>query len=137
MSEGRRSGYAAGDVFHGMGFSWFKQGGARSMRKVSEWEGGRGSFLSLVPSLSEKWHNSLPNRKKKSVVGTVVSFQACELFLRHRGAIMKAGLKRLRLEGKTVLYVRQLCSIFFHNLLETAREFTKAFPANRSCNSGS
>lgn len=66
----------------------------------------------------------------------ILSLQACDLFLGHRGAILKAGLKRLRLEGKTVLYVRQLCSIFFHNLLETGREFTKAFPANRSCFSG-
>ncbi|KAB7497196.1 Exocyst complex component 8, partial [Armadillidium nasatum] len=63
------------------------------------------------------------------------SSQACDLFLKHRTALLKASLKRLRLEGKTVLYVRQLCSIFFHSLLTTGREFVKAFPKSKSCTS--
>ncbi|KAG7174002.1 Exocyst complex component 8-like [Homarus americanus] len=91
--------------------------------------------LRVTPEKSLQGGPRAARRATTLLVHLNKSSQACELFLGHRGAILKAGLKRLRLEGKTVLYVRQLCSIFFHNLLETGREFNKAFPANRSCTS--
>ncbi|KAK4306001.1 hypothetical protein Pmani_012100 [Petrolisthes manimaculis] len=91
--------------------------------------------LRVTPDKSLQGGPRAARRATTLLVHLNKSSQACELFLGHRGAILKAGLKRLRLEGKTVLYVRQLCSIFFHNLLETAREFTKAFPTNPSCTS--
>lgn len=91
--------------------------------------------LRVTPDKSLQGGPRAARRATTLLVHLNKSSQACELFLGHRGAILKAGLKRLRLEGKTVLYVRQLCSIFFHNLLETAREFTKAFPSNPSCTS--
>ena len=58
---------------------------------------------------------------------------ACELFLRYRTAILKSGLQGLRLEGRTVVYVRHLCSVFFRNLNETTQEFNKVFAACKSC----
>ncbi|KAK8740546.1 hypothetical protein OTU49_002961, partial [Cherax quadricarinatus] len=91
--------------------------------------------LRVTPEKSLQGGPRAARRATTLLVHLNKSSQACELFLGHRGAILKAGLKRLRLEGKTVLYVRQLCSIFFHNMLETGREFTKAFPSNRSCTS--
>ncbi|MPC31991.1 Exocyst complex component 8 [Portunus trituberculatus] len=91
--------------------------------------------LRVTPDRSLQGGPRAARRATTLLVKLNKSSQACELFLGHRGAILKAGLKRLRLEGKTVLYVRQLCSIFFHNLLETAREFTKAFFSNPSCTS--
>ncbi|KAG0727971.1 Exocyst complex component 8 [Chionoecetes opilio] len=91
--------------------------------------------LRVTPDKSLQGGPRAARRATTLLVHLNKSSEACELFLGHRGAILKAGLKRLRLEGKTVLYVRQLCSIFFHNLLETAREFTKAFPNNPSCTS--
>lgn len=91
--------------------------------------------LQVTPEKSLQGGPRAARRATTLLVHLNKSSQACRLFLDHRGAILKAGLKRLRLEGKTVLYVRQLCSIFFHNLLETGREFNKAFPINRSCTS--
>uniref|UniRef100_A0A0P4WL32 Exocyst component Exo84 C-terminal domain-containing protein n=1 Tax=Scylla olivacea TaxID=85551 RepID=A0A0P4WL32_SCYOL len=91
--------------------------------------------LRVTPDRSLQGGPRAARRATTLLVKLNKSSQACELFLGHRGGILKAGLKRLRLEGKTVLYVRQLCSIFFHNLLETAREFTKAFFSNPSCTS--
>ncbi|CAL4060547.1 unnamed protein product, partial [Meganyctiphanes norvegica] len=91
--------------------------------------------LRVSPTKSLQGGPKAARRATTLLVHLNKSTQACELFLGHRGAILKSGLKRLRLEGKTVVYVRQLCSIFFHNLLETGREFSKAFPANRNCTS--
>ncbi|XP_069975063.1 exocyst complex component 8 isoform X1 [Penaeus vannamei] len=105
------------------------EGRVRSLVEVLQGE------LRVTPEKSLQGGPRAARRATTLLVHLNKSSQACELFLGHRGAILKAGLKRLRLEGKTVLYVRQLCSIFFHNLLETGREFTKAFPANRSCTS--
>ncbi|XP_068216023.1 exocyst complex component 8 [Palaemon carinicauda] len=105
------------------------EGRVRSLVDVLQGE------LQVTPEKSLQGGPRAARRATTLLVHLNKSSQACGLFLGHRGAILKAGLKRLRLEGKTVLYVRQLCSIFFHNLLETGREFNKAFPANRSCTS--
>nr|CAD7201473.1 unnamed protein product [Timema douglasi] len=61
--------------------------------------------------------------------------QACELFLKLCSSILKAQLKRVKREGATVLYVRQLGGIFFSNLTDMAREFLRAFPSSPSCSS--
>ncbi|XP_076033752.1 exocyst complex component Exo84 [Oratosquilla oratoria] len=105
------------------------EGRVRSLVEVLQAE------LRVTPEKSLQGGPRAARRATTLLVHLNKSVQACDLFLKHRGAILKAGLKRLRLEGKTVVYIRQLCSIFFHNLLETGREFTKAFPANRSCTS--
>nr|CAD7420394.1 unnamed protein product [Timema poppensis] len=61
---------------------------------------------------------------------------ACELFLKLCSSILKAQLKRVKREGATVLYIRQLGGIFFSNLTDMAREFLRAFPSSPSCSSG-
>lgn len=61
------------------------------------------------------------------------STQACDLFLKLCSSILKVQLKRVKREGATVLYVRQLGGIFFSNLADMAREFLRAFPGSASC----
>ncbi|GLH13582.1 Exocyst complex component 8 [Gryllus bimaculatus] len=61
------------------------------------------------------------------------STQACDLFLKLCTSILKVQLKRVKREGATVLYVRQLGGIFFSNLTDMAREFLRAFPNSPSC----
>ncbi|XP_063224214.1 exocyst complex component 8 [Bacillus rossius redtenbacheri] len=59
--------------------------------------------------------------------------QACELFLKLCSSILKMQLKRVKREGATALYVRQLGGIFFSNLTDMAREFLRAFPGSPQC----
>ncbi|KAJ9594195.1 hypothetical protein L9F63_014355, partial [Diploptera punctata] len=61
------------------------------------------------------------------------STQACDLFLKLCSCILKTQLKRVKREGATVLYVRQMGGIFFSNLTDMAREFLRAFPHSPSC----
>ncbi|KAJ4432975.1 hypothetical protein ANN_15232 [Periplaneta americana] len=61
------------------------------------------------------------------------STQACDLFLKLCSCILKTQLKRVKREGATVLYVRQVGGIFFSNLTDMAREFLRAFPNSPSC----
>lgn len=64
------------------------------------------------------------------------SAQACHLYLRLCSAVLKARLKRIKKEGTTVAYVKQLSAIAFSNITEIAREFLKTFPKSTNCTSG-
>ncbi|XP_015601333.1 exocyst complex component 8 [Cephus cinctus] len=64
------------------------------------------------------------------------SAQACQLFLRLCSAALKARLKRVKREGATIPYVKQLSAIAFSNMVEMAREFLRIFPQNANCTSG-
>lgn len=55
------------------------------------------------------------------------STKACDLFLQHRGAILNASLKSVKMETATVSYVQRQAVTFFTNVLETSHEFRKAF----------
>lgn len=63
-------------------------------------------------------------------------FQACDLFLKNRSAIIKYNIRQLKFEGATSLYIRRLCGVFFPSLMETGREFLKAFQEHYGCMSG-
>ena len=43
---------------------------------------------------------------------------------------------QLKIEGATTLYIKKLCEMYFNGLVETGREFMKAFPDNLGCFSG-
>ncbi|XP_077998351.1 exocyst complex component 8-like [Glandiceps talaboti] len=58
---------------------------------------------------------------------------ACNLFLKHRSAAIKLAIRRLKIEGITTVYINKLCSIFFTHLIETGKEFQKAFAENTGC----
>lgn len=64
------------------------------------------------------------------------SAQACDLFLKHRSAILKYSTKQLKIEGVTTLYIKRLCSVFFSHLMDTCKEFERAFPSHHCCHSG-
>ncbi|KAG1670499.1 Exocyst complex component 8 [Nymphon striatum] len=61
------------------------------------------------------------------------SIQACDLFLKHRSAVLKHHIKQLKIEGSTVMYIRRMSSVFFNFLLDTGKEFLRAFPKNNNC----
>ncbi|KAH0953533.1 hypothetical protein HN011_010637 [Eciton burchellii] len=63
------------------------------------------------------------------------SAQACHLYLRLCSAVLKARLKRIKREGTTMTYVKQLSAIAFSNMAEIAKEFLKTFPQSTNCTS--
>ncbi|XP_071874419.1 exocyst complex component Exo84 [Bombus fervidus] len=64
------------------------------------------------------------------------SAQACQLYLRLCSAVLKARLKRVKGEGATAPYVKQLSAIAFSNIVEITKEFLKIFPQSTNCMSG-
>ncbi|KAK2581389.1 hypothetical protein KPH14_005073 [Odynerus spinipes] len=64
------------------------------------------------------------------------SAQGCQLYLRLCSAMLKARVKRIKREGATVPYIRQLSAIAFSNMTEMAKEFLKLFPQSTNCTSG-
>lgn len=64
------------------------------------------------------------------------SAQGCKLYLRLCSAMLKARVKRVKKEGATVPYIRQLSAIAFSNIAEMAKEFLKLFPQSTNCTSG-
>ncbi|KAH6934430.1 hypothetical protein HPB50_024219 [Hyalomma asiaticum] len=61
------------------------------------------------------------------------SSQACDLFLKHRSAILKYSMRQQKMEGATAPYIKKLCDLFFSSMVETGREFSQAFSSNNSC----
>lgn len=64
------------------------------------------------------------------------SSHASELYLRLCSAVLKACLKKVKKEGATVPYIKQLSAIAFHSITQIAKEFLKIFPESTNCNSG-
>lgn len=61
------------------------------------------------------------------------SSQACSLFLKHRSAILRQAMRHQKVEGATTPYVSRLCTVFFNSMIDTGREFTRAFTNSHSC----
>ncbi|KAF7992534.1 hypothetical protein HCN44_004878 [Aphidius gifuensis] len=61
------------------------------------------------------------------------SAQACQLYLQLCNAALKARLKRVKREGATIPYVKQLSAIAFSNIVEMVREFLKLFQETTNC----
>nr|SVE74045.1 EOG090X021B [Daphnia barbata] len=59
--------------------------------------------------------------------------QACDLFLKHRSALLKHNLRQLKTEGATTLYIKRITSLFFPFVAETGREISRVFPKNKIC----
>ena len=62
--------------------------------------------------------------------------QACDLFLKHRSALLKHNLRQLKTEGATTLYIKRITSLFFPFVADTGREISRVFPKNKVCASG-
>nr|CAG4641498.1 EOG090X021B [Eurycercus lamellatus] len=59
--------------------------------------------------------------------------QACDLFLKHRTALLKHNLRQLKTEGATALYIKRITGVFFPFLVDTGREISRVFANNRVC----
>nr|SVE85355.1 EOG090X021B [Daphnia pulicaria] len=59
--------------------------------------------------------------------------QACDLFLKHRSALLKHNLRQLKTEGATTLYIKRITSLFFPFVADTGREISRVFPKNKVC----
>nr|SVE76248.1 EOG090X021B [Daphnia longispina] len=59
--------------------------------------------------------------------------QACDLFLKHRSALLKHNLRQLKTEGATTLYIKRITSLFFPFVADTGREISRVFPQNKVC----
>ena len=64
------------------------------------------------------------------------SSQACDLFLKHRTALLKHNLRQLKTEGATTLYITRITGLFFPFVVDTGREITRVFSNNKVCSLG-
>jgi len=64
-----------------------------------------------------------------------LSSRAVKLYLDQRTSVMRFVLGQQKIETTTTLqFIKQLCSIFFHNVIETCNEFKQALEVDRSVN---
>lgn len=64
------------------------------------------------------------------------STQSCDLFLKLCSSMLKTQCKRVKREGSTTTYIRNLSSVVFTNMCHMSDEFLRAFPDSSSCSSG-
>lgn len=55
---------------------------------------------------------------------------ATKLYLAQRTALLKYSLKQQLCEGAVIQYIKRISSVFFNNVIDTSREFEKAFRMN-------
>jgi hypothetical protein len=61
---------------------------------------------------------------------------ATKLFLSQRSSILRWSLKQQISEGSPIVFIKRLTSVFFNNIIETSREFEKAFKTSSSLPQG-
>ena len=70
-------------------------------------------------------------RTSRRAVGLLLklgkSSLATKLFLNQRSTLLKFCLKQQKIEGATLQYIKRMSSVFFNNVIETTKEFQKAF----------
>ncbi|KAG5870032.1 hypothetical protein JTB14_026613 [Gonioctena quinquepunctata] len=59
--------------------------------------------------------------------------QSCDLFLKLCSSMLKTQCKRVKREGSTSTYIRNLSSVVFTNMCHMSEEFLRAFPDSPSC----
>jgi hypothetical protein len=110
-------------------------------KKITPWYQSLMVEHNCFHSIYEIFHWSRSYYWRQPFIKPIILFfvisQACDLFLKLCSTILKTQLKRVKREGATVLYVRQIGGIFFSNLTDMTREFLRAFPHSPSCASGS
>lgn len=61
-----------------------------------------------------------------------LSSRAVKLYLDHRTSVLRFVLGQQKIESATTLqFIKQICTIFFHNAIETCNEFKKAFELDK------
>nr|XP_022342555.1 exocyst complex component 8-like isoform X2 [Crassostrea virginica] len=106
---------------------------SRIDHRVKQLTEGLMSELQVSPERSLRGGPRAARRAVAQLIRLGKSAQACDLFLRNRSAIIKYNIRQLKFEGATSLYIRRLCGVFFPSLMETGREFVKAFQDHYGC----
>ncbi|XP_074654425.1 exocyst complex component 8-like [Tubulanus polymorphus] len=89
--------------------------------------------LRVSPERSMRGGPRAARRAVTQLIKLGQSARACRLFLLNREAIITYNLKQLKLEGAVTVFVRKLCEVFFSSLIDTGREFDKAFEGHYGC----
>lgn len=64
-----------------------------------------------------------------------LSARAVKLYLDQRSSVLRFVLSQQKIESTTTIqFIKQLCSIFFHNTIETCNEFKQAFELDKYVN---
>lgn len=63
-----------------------------------------------------------------------LSSRAVKLYLDLRSSILRSFLSKQKVETTTLQYIKQICSIFFQNTMETCNEFKQAFELDKFVN---
>lgn len=64
-----------------------------------------------------------------------LSSRAVKLYLDLRSSVLRFVLSQQKIESTTTLqFIKQICSIFFHNIIETCNEFKQAFELDKYIN---
>ncbi|XP_062614087.1 exocyst complex component 8-like [Saccostrea cucullata] len=106
---------------------------SRIDHRIKQLTEGLMSELQVSPERSLRGGPRAARRAVAQLIRLGKSAQACELFLKNRSAIIKYNIRQLKFEGATTLYIRRLCGVFFPSLMETGREFLKAFQEHYGC----
>ncbi|KAK3105314.1 hypothetical protein FSP39_022322 [Pinctada imbricata] len=106
---------------------------ARIDHRVKQLTEGLMSELQVSPERSLRGGPRAARRAVAQLIRLGKSAQACDLFLKNRSAIIKYNIRQIKFEGATTLYIRCLCGVFFPNLMDTGREFLKAFQEHFGC----
>lgn len=106
---------------------------SRIEHRVKQLTEGLMSELQVSPERSLRGGPRAARRAVAQLIRLGKSAQACDLFLKNRSAIIKYNIRQLKFEGATSLYIRRLCGVFFPSLMETGREFLKAFQEHYGC----
>lgn len=62
-----------------------------------------------------------------------LSAKAAKLYLDQRSSLLRFVLKQQKMESTTTFqFIKQMCSIFFHHIIETFNEFKQAFEIDKS-----
>ncbi|XP_072396920.1 exocyst complex component 8 [Diabrotica undecimpunctata] len=59
--------------------------------------------------------------------------QSCNLFLKLCSSMLRTQCKRVKREGSTTTYIRNLASVVFTNMCHMSDEFLRAFPDSPTC----
>lgn len=83
--------------------------------------------LQIAPDRSLQTGPRSSRRAVALLVKLGKSSLATKLFLNQRSALLKFCLKQQKIEGATLQYIKRMSSVFFNNVIETTKEFQKAF----------
>ncbi|XP_054162015.1 exocyst complex component 8-like [Oppia nitens] len=92
--------------------------------------------LQIAPDRSLQTGPRSSRRSVRLLLKLGKSSLATKLFLNQRSALLKFCLKQQKIDGATLQYIKRMSSVFFNNVIETTKEFQKAFDLSIQTNGG-